>query len=98
MGKYKANKEEVIATILGLIKEHAEESVDAASEPQEEPLEEEEVNVDLSTTSLVDKLGLILHETFNSVLVGDLAIESGQELEAMANAVHLREMLRDDCA
>jgi len=73
-----------------------QEAVQAAEEEAEEfeAIEEEAEVVDLSTLSLVDKLGEVLHSTLNDIIVGRLVIEDGAELLATTQAVTLREQLR----
>jgi len=71
------------------------QAVTEGNEPEPEAEEDYEDDIiNLADMSLIEKLGAVCHETFNSVLTGELRIESGQELQAMAKAVAIREDLR----
>ena len=69
------------------------EAVDKAEEACDDS-QVTEINVDLSSTTLVDKVGMVCHGIFDRVLTGELVIESGQELLAMTEAAAIRERLR----
>ena len=97
-------KEEALFKVLNNILEKAvDEAVNDAAPQDEQP----DINppgtdkqppsydyVDLSLTSLEDKLTAVLHSTFDDILVGKVAVESGTELKDLATAVAIREQLR----
>ena len=64
-----------------------EKSVNEANKPDD--------RVALGTTTLVDKLGMILHDISNNILIGRTLVESGDEALALTKAVVLREQLRE---
>ena len=69
--------------------EEHEEAVEAAD--TDEP---EDNRIDLGTTPLADKLGMILHDVSNDILRGAIKLETGEETLALTQAVVLREQLR----
>lgn len=60
----------------------------------ESATESERVDDVLNDTSLVDKLGIVMHMVTNQVIRGEILVESGSELLDMSKAVVLREQLR----
>lgn len=58
-----------------------------------EPADYPEV-MDLSTTSKLDKLNAIIHNTLNDLIVGDLKLENAAELSSTINAVYFYNKLK----
>ena len=85
--------EGIFTRVLG--DKYKEESSLWNEEVPTEASEPEEVNIDLSTTTLVEKVGMVCHQIFDQVLTGELVITTGEELLAITQAASLREQLRD---
>lgn len=98
MNKKTHELEDAVIALLNKYVDAEEEQVktweEHAATVKKEKEKDEETIIDLSQVSLVEKLGEILHEVTNEILVGSIRLETGQETYALAKAIEVRESLR----
>ena len=82
---------DLITQLVGEAQEDGYEDQDKV--PTSDDLPEDDEFIDLSTLTRVEKLQLLVDDTLDNLLTGEIIIENGDELLAVAKAVALCEQL-----